>query len=119
MCVTGLGSILIFRVNISPYRHEGSVAEIALAGLVQEGVSGVCPVARALLLGAVLPLDAVAAQVAPLGAGFAPLDPGHLGDFGQGAGLGGQSTGHPGGHGAPGGRGGCWRSNTTVEEDGG
>lgn len=89
------------------------MADIALAGLVQEGVPSMGGVARDLLPGAVLALDAVAAQMTPVSAGFAPLDPGHLGDFGQGASLGSRSTGHPGGHGSPGGGGDSWLSNST------
>lgn len=85
---------------------QSSVADVAHAGLVEEGVPGVVGVARDLLLpGAVLPLDAVAAQVAALDAGFAALDPAHLGDLGQGAGLRGRSAARPGGHGAAGGGG--------------
>lgn len=83
-----------------------SVAEVALAGLVEEGVPGVGGVARHLLPAAVLALDAIAAQVAPLHAGLAALDPCHLGDLGQGAGLGAGSAAHPGGHGRAGGGGG-------------
>lgn len=41
--------------------------------------------------------------MAPLNAGFATLDPGHLGDLGQSSGLGGCPTAHPGGHCAEGG----------------
>jgi len=59
----------------------------------------VCCVAGNLLPDAVLALDAVAAQVAPLDASLATLDPRHLGDFGQGSGLGSGSTARPGGHG--------------------
>lgn len=84
------------------------MADVALGGLVKEGVSGVVCVARDLLPGAVLALDAVAAQMASLDAGFATLDPGHLGDLGQSSGLGSCSTGHPGGHHAAGGRGSGW-----------
>ena len=62
-------------------------------------------VARDLLPGAVLALDAVASQVAPLDASLATLDPGHLGDLGQGPGLGSCSTAHPGGDSAAGGGG--------------
>jgi len=81
------------------------VADVALAGLVEEGVSGVARVARDLLPGAVLPLDAVAAQVASLDAGFAALDPGDLGDLGQSSGLSGCSTARPSGRRAAGGGG--------------
>lgn len=81
------------------------MAEVTLAGLVEEGVSGVSCVAGNLLPGAVLALDAVAAQMAPLDAGFATLDSGHLGDLGQSSSLGSCSTGHPGGHSAAGGGG--------------
>lgn len=85
------------------------MADVTLAGLVKEGVSGVVGVARDLLLpGAVLALDAVAAQMAPLDAGFAALDPGHLGDLGQSSGLGSCSAAHPGGHSAAGGGDGSW-----------
>lgn len=76
------------------------MAEVALAGLVKEGVSGMGCVARDLLPGAILALDAVAAQMAPLDAGFATLDSGHLGDLGQSTSLGSCSTAHPGGHSA-------------------
>lgn len=87
------------------------MADVALAGLVKEGVSGV---AGDLLPGAVLALDAVAAQMAPLNASFATLDPGHLGDLGQSARLGCCSTGHPGGHSAVdgGGSGSTWFSHS-------
>lgn len=83
------------------------MAEVTIAGLVKEGVSGVGSVARHLLPGAVLALDAVATQVAPLNASFATLDPGHLSDLGQGSSLGSCSTGHPGGNSAAGGVGSC------------
>lgn len=78
------------------------MADVALARLVKESVSGVSRVARNLLPGAVLALDAVAAQLAPLDAGLATLDPGHLGDLSQSSSLGGCTTVHPGG--AAGGR---------------
>lgn len=58
--------------------------------------------ARDLLPGAILTLDAVAAQMAPLDASFATLDSGHLGDLGQSPGLGGCSAAHPGGRSAEG-----------------
>lgn len=86
------------RVNNAPCLLGSLVAEVTLAGLVKEGVSGVGCVARDLLPGAVLALDAVTAQMTPFHAGFATLDPGHLGDLGQSAGLGSCSTAHPGGH---------------------
>lgn len=82
--------------------QEGSVAEVALAGLVQEGGSGMARVARDLLPGAVLALDAVAAQMAPLCASLTTLDPSYLGDLGQGSSPGGRTTPHPDGHGAMG-----------------
>lgn len=85
------------RVNSAPCLLGRLVAEVTLAGLVKEGVSGMGCVARDLLPGAVLALDAVAAQMAAFHAGFATLDPGHLSDLGQSAGLGGCSTAHPGG----------------------
>lgn len=84
------------------------MADVTLAGLVKEGVSGVGCMAGDLLPGEVLALDAVAAQMASLHAGFATLDPGHLGDLGQSSGLGSCSTGHPGGHSAAGGGGSSW-----------
>lgn len=74
-----------------------SVADVTLAGLVEEGFSGVGCVAGDLLPGEVLAVDAVAAQVAPLDAGFATLDPGHLGDLGQCSGLDGCPAANPGG----------------------
>lgn len=86
-----------------PWLLGSLVAEVTLAGLVKEGVSGVGRVAGDLLPGAVLALDAVAAQMAPLHAGFATLDPSHLGDLRQSSGLGSCSAGHPGGHSAAGG----------------
>lgn len=88
------------------------MAEVTLAGLVKEAVSGVGRVAGDLLPGEVLALDAIAAQMAPLDAGFATLDPGHLGDLGQSSSLGSCSTGHPGGHSAAGGRGRSWLSHS-------
>lgn len=90
------------------------VAEVTLAGLVKEGVSGVGCVARDLLPGAVLALDAVAAQMAPLNAGFATLDPGHLGDLGQGSCLGSCAAAHPGGHGAASSGGSSWFSHSAA-----
>lgn len=81
-----------------PQVLESSVAEVTLVGLVEEGFSGVGCVAGDLLPGEVLALDAVAAQVAPLDAGFATLDSGHLGDLGQSSGLGRCPAAHPGGH---------------------
>ena len=70
------------------------MADVTLAGLVKEGVSGVSCVAGDLLPGEVLALEAVAAQMAPLDAGFATLDPGHLSDLGQSSSLGSCSTAH-------------------------
>lgn len=90
------------------------VADVTLAGLVKEGVSGVGCVAGDLLPGAVLALDAVAAQMAPLDAGFATLDPGHLGDLGQSSSLGSCSAAHPGGHSAAGGGGSSWFSHSAA-----
>lgn len=90
------------------------MAEVTLAGLVEEGVSGKGCMARNLLPGAVLALDAVAAQMAPLDAGFVTLDPGHLGDLGQSSSLGSCSTGHPGGHGAAGGRSSSWFNHSAA-----
>lgn len=90
------------------------MAEVTLAGLVKEGVSGVGCVAGDLLPGAVLALDAVAAQMAPLDAGFATLDSGYLGDLGQSTSLGSCSTAHPGGHSAVGGGGSSWFSHSAV-----
>lgn len=75
------------------------MTDVTLAGLVKEGVSSVGCVARGLLPRAVLALDVVAAQMAPLHASFVTLDPGHLGDLGQSTSLRGCSTAHPGGHG--------------------
>lgn len=84
------------------------MADVTLAGLVKEGVSDVGCVARDLLPGEVLAVDAVAAQMAPLNAGFATLDPCHLGDLGKSSSLGCSSTSHPGGHTATGGRDCSW-----------
>lgn len=91
-------------VNAAPWLLPCSVAEVAVAGLVQEGVAGVAG-RRHLLPGQVLPVHAVAAQVAPLHAGLATLDPGQLGDLGQSSGLGRGAAGHPAGHGGAGCRG--------------
>lgn len=102
------------RVNDTPGLLGDLVAEVTLAGLVKEGVSGVGGAARDLLPGAVLALDAVAAQMAPLDAGFATLNPGHLGDLGQSSSLGSCSTGHPGGHSAAGGGGSSWFSHSAT-----
>lgn len=88
------------------------MAEVTLAGLVKEGVSGVGCMAGDLLPGEVLALDAVAAQMASLDTGFATLDPGHLGDLGQSSSLGSCSTAHPGGHGAASGWGSSWFSHS-------
>lgn len=71
-------------------------------------------VARNLLPGAVLALDSVAAQMAPLNASFATLDPGHLGDLGQSSSLGSTSTAHPGGHSAAGGGSSSWFSHSAA-----
>ena len=79
------------------------MADAAVSGLVKEGVSGVCGVAWNLLPDAVLALDAVATQVAPLDACLPALDPCHLGDLGQGSSLGSGSTARPCGHGGSGG----------------
>jgi len=81
------------------------VADVTLAGLVKEGVSGMRCMARDLIPRAVLALDVAAAQMAPLHASFATLDPGHLGDLSQRSGLGSCSTARPGGHSAAGGGG--------------
>lgn len=94
------------------------MAEVALAGLVKEGVSSVGCMAGDLLPGEVLAVDTVAAQMAPLDAGFATLDPGHLGDLGQCSGLGSCSAAHPGGHTAAGGRGGSWFSHSAAKAGG-
>lgn len=91
-------------VNAAPWLPGASVAQVALAGLVQEGVAGVAGRCR-LVPAQVLPVHAVAAQVAPLHAGLATLDPGQLGDLGQSSGLGGGAAGHPAGHGGTGCRG--------------
>lgn len=99
------------RVN---YAAGRLVAEVALAGLVEEGVSAVGPMAGDLLPGEVLALDAVAPQMAPLDAGFATLDPGHLGDLGQGSGLDGRPAAHPGGHGTSGGGGSSWLGHSAA-----
>lgn len=89
---------------MTPSQFLGSsVAEVTLAGLMEEGFSSVGCMAGDLFPGEVLALDAVAAQVAPLDAGFATLDPGHLGDLGQSSGLDGCPAAHPGGHCAEGG----------------
>lgn len=92
------------------------MADVTLAGLVKEGVSGVGRVAGDLLPGEVLAVDTVAAQMAPLDAGFATLDPGHLGDLGQSSGLGSCSTAHPGGHSAAGGGGSSWFSHSAAKK---
>lgn len=89
------------------------MTEVALAGLVKEGVAGM---AGDLLPGEVLAVDAIAAQMTPLDAGFATLDPGQLGDLGQSSGLSSSATGHPGGHGAAGGRGCRWFRHPAVKE---
>lgn len=93
------------------------MAEVTLAGLVKEGVSGVGCVARDLLPGAVLALDAVAAKMAPFDAGFATLDPGHLGDLGQSSSLGSCSAAHPGGHSAAGGRDSSWFCHSAARRE--
>lgn len=81
------------------------MAEVTLAGLVKESVSDVACMARNLLPGAVLALDAVTTQMAPLQASFATLNPGYLSDLGQSSSLCSCSTAHPGGQsGAGGGR---------------
>lgn len=92
------------------------MAVVALAWLLKEGVSGVSCTAGDLLPGEVLAVDTIAAQMAPLDAGFATLDPGHLGDLGQGSGLGTCSTGQPGGGGAVVGRGSGWFSHSAAKE---
>lgn len=109
-CMYVRGSITTnaLRVNGSPCVCGSSVADVTLAGLVQVGVSSVGCVAGNLLPSAVLALDAVASKVAPLSAGLAPLNPGHLGHLGQGTCLGSGSSGHPGGHGIMDGRGSGW-----------
>lgn len=93
------------------------MAEVTLAGLVEEGFSGMSCMAGDLLPGEVLAVDAVAAQVAPLDAGLATLDPSHLGDLGQSTGLDGCTAAHPGGHGAKGGGDGS-RFGNSVAGDG-
>lgn len=93
------------------------MAEVTLAGLVEEGFSGMSCMAGDLLPGEVLAVDAVAAQVAPLDAGLATLDPSHLGDLGQSTGLDGCTAAHPGGHGAEGGGDGS-RFGSSVARDG-
>lgn len=80
------------------------MTDVALAGLVKEGVSSVGCMARGLLPRTVLALDVVAAQMASLHASFVTLDPGHLGDLGQSTSLCGCSTAHPGGDGRGSGR---------------
>lgn len=84
------------------------MAEVTLAGLVKKGVSGVGCSARNLLPGAVLTLDAVTAQMAPLQASFATLNPGYLGDLGQRSSLGSCSTAHPSGQSAVSSRSSSW-----------
>lgn len=79
------------------------MAEVTLAGLVEEGLSGMGCMAGDLLPGEVLAVDASAAEVAPLDTGLATLDPGHLGDLGQSPGLEGRAAAHPGGRRAQGG----------------
>lgn len=93
------------------------VTEVALAGLVKEGASGVRSVTRDLLPHTVLALDVAAAQMAALHASLVTLDPGHLGDLGQSPSLGSRSTAHPGGHSAAGGcgaAGSCWFSDSAA-----
>lgn len=60
---------------------DASVADVALARLVQEGVAGVGRAPLDLFTHTVLALYAIACQVPTLSAGFGPLDPGDLGDF--------------------------------------
>lgn len=60
-----------------------SVAEVALARLVQEGVACVSHVARDLLADAVLALHATTGQVTALHKGFGPLNTAHLSHFGK------------------------------------
>lgn len=67
--------------NALHVNFDASVADVALARLVQEGVAGVGCAPLDLLTHAVLALHAIASQVATLSAGFGPLDPGDLGDF--------------------------------------
>lgn len=67
--------------NALHVNFDASVADVALARLVQEGVAGVGCAPLDLLTHTVLALHAVACQVATLSAGFCPLDPGDLGDF--------------------------------------
>lgn len=93
------------------------MAEVTLAGLVEERFSGMSCMAGDLLPGEVLAVDAVAAQVAPLDAGLATLDPSHLGDLGQSTGLVGCTAAYPGGHGAEGGGDGS-RFGSSVAGDG-
>lgn len=92
------------------------MAEVTLAGLVKEGVSDVGCVARDLLPGEVLAVDTVAAQMAPLDAGFATLDPCHLGDLGKSSCLGGSSPSHPGGPTATGSGDCSWFCHSTVRK---
>lgn len=105
------------RVNDAPLLWS-SVTEVALAGLVKEGVSGMGSMAGHLLPGEVLTVDTITAQVAPLNAGFATLHSCHVGDLGQGSSLGSCSTAHPGGHSAASGRQGCWLSHSAAKEGG-
>ena len=93
------------------------MADVTLGGLLKEGVSGVACMARDLLPGAVLALDAVAAQMASLDAGFATLDPGHLGDLGQSSSLSSGSTAHPGRHSAAGSRGSSWFCHSAARRE--
>lgn len=92
------------KVNKAPWLLGSLVADITLAGLVKEGVSGMHCMARDLIPCAVLALDVVATQMAPLHTRFAALDPGHLGDLGQSSSLGSSSMAHPGGRSAAGSR---------------
>ncbi len=91
--------------NALNVNFNASMADVALARLVQEGVAGRAPLH--LFTHSVLALHAVACQVATLSAGFGPLDPGNLGDFSQGVCLCGCSSGHPSGHAALGHYGRC------------
>lgn len=115
-CVYSCVTTNALRVNNAPCALGSLVAEVTLAGLVKEGVSAVGCVARDLLPGAVLALDAVAPQMAAFHSGFATLDPGHLGDLGQSTGLGSCSTAHPGGHSAVSGGDRSWFSRSDGKE---
>lgn len=81
----------------------GSVAEVALARLVQERAACVSHGARDLLADAVLALHATAAQVTTLHTGFGPLNTAHLSHFGKRNRLTCRSSHQPSGNGGRGG----------------